>query len=709
MKRYIFYFLLSCLFFSCEEEDAISKAGYLELGVTKNVEVIAKSVDPSTQPLAVAICQTVSGKEDTVKYYSDFEDMVGEKIALPVGNYSVKVATNRSEKSGFDKPSFAGVSDKVVIKQGETTKTSIECFLTNVKVTTEFTRPVKENFKSCVASIGNTESGFLLFGTDEGRAAYFLPGYLLVNLTIENKEGVTFKMSKLIENTKPREHYNFIFDLIPSGGSNSGLDFDIKIDTDPTNDEEHTVTIPLPETGYGQDAPVIKLEGVNSENTIILKENDTNKEKYNVTIKAISENIGIKKVLLMVNTNSSQFKDIPTLLDLTELQSNSKEMLLFSDLGFIFTTDYSNLKTEKQYIFTPQNLYAGDYTFTLSIQDFNGQISTASISYAVKSEISTEDINNKPEYVWSTFAILRGYTANKSVDDCLFKIRKIGDDSWSLISDGLSASADGYISVKVNGLTKSTEYEYCFVRGDSEGLVKSFVTDAEEEIPNLDFESWSNQYTPNGWWDSGNTGTGETLGHYSTIREGTDKNYSVKMYSAYVEKTVVFVPVKKFVAGNIFIGTYAGTDIGSQAAKLNFGHKYTSRPSKLEFDYKYVSKIVNRGNHNGLSGKSDFCHIYIALATKEYNINTGDETTFINFESDESIIAYGEFSSNETISDFARQSIKLKYKQLDKKPSYIIITGTSSKYGDYFTGGEGSTLWLDNLKLLYDDIESVEK
>ena len=704
MRNYIYYILLVCFCLACEEKDSLANAGYLEFGVTKNVEVITKAVYPSTQPLAVAICQSSGEKVDTVKYFTDFEDMAGEKLVLPVGSYIVKVATNRSEKSGFDQPAFAGMNDKVVIKQGETTKTSVECLLTNVKVTTEFTRPVKEKFRSCTASIGNLESGYLSFGMDEKRAGYFLPGYLLVNLTVENKEGVTFKMSKLVENTGAREYYNFIFDLVSSGGNDSGMDFDIKIDTNPTNDEEHTVTIPLPDTGYEQGAPKIGMEGANSGDVITLKVNDTDKDIHRVTFNALSKNLGIQKVYLMASATSDQFKDIPTILNLTDLEKNAQYIQYLSTLGFVFPTDYSDTKSEKQYLFTPEQLVEGDYTFALSVQDVNGQISNATISYSVKSKLSTESISGKPQYIWSTFATLRGFTGDPSAGDCSFKLRKKGEDTWQTIADDVKLNAEGYASVTVKSLKKSTEYEYAFVQGEDEASSQIFKTDDEGEIPNLDFNEWSDNNTPEGWWDSGNSGTGSALGLYSTTKDenGTEKN-CVKMYSSYVEKTVVFVQVKKFVAGNIFIGKYTGTDMGSQAAKLRFGNKYTSRPSKLTFDYKYKSEVVNRGTYNEMSGKPDLCHVYIALTTKQYDIDTSKESTFIKFESDENVIAYGEFFSDQTTDAFKSQTIKLKYKQLDKKPTYIVITATSSKYGDYFTGGEGSTLWLDNMNLVFDD------
>ena len=35
-------------------------------------------------------------------------------------------------------------------------------------------------------------------------------------------------------------------------------------------------------------------------------------------------------------------------------------------------------------------------------------------------------------------------------------------------------------------------------------------------------------------------------------------------------------------------------------------------------------------------------------------------------------------------------------------PSYIQITCATSKYGDYFTGASGATLWVDQLSFGWD-------
>ena len=187
-------------------------------------------------------------------------------------------------------------------------------------------------FKSVIARISDDKGFYLDYGLKETRAGYFQPGYILVDLTLTNKEGLEFKMSKLIDKTEARDHYHLVFDMIDSGDDNSGMDFDITIEDDPTNDENHTVTIPLPETGYGQEPPVVKFvdgEGKEIPNNTMdyLKE----EEPQTMFVKTVSSSIGLKSVTLLATSSLFEDKMIPTSLDLLNLSEADKTKL--SEIG----------------------------------------------------------------------------------------------------------------------------------------------------------------------------------------------------------------------------------------------------------------------------------------------------------------------------------------------------------------------------------------
>ena len=45
--------------------------------------------------------------------------------------------------------------------------------------------------------------------------------------------------------------------------------------------------------------------------------------------------------------------------------------------------------------------------------------------------------------------------------------------------------------------------------------------------------------------------------------------------------------------------------------------------------------------------------------------------------------------------------IPLEYKRTDKKPSAILICCSASFWGDYYAGGDGSVMYIDDFTLNY--------
>ena len=77
-------------------------------------------------------------------------------------------------------------------------------------------------------------------------------------------------------------------------------------------------------------------------------------------------------------------------------------------------------------------------------------------------------------------------------------------------------------------------------------------------------------------------------------------------------------------------------------------------------------------------------------------------STFVDFENDPHIIAYGRLEDSRTMESYDDFTVRLEYRNTERKPKYIVIVAAASKYGDYFTGGVGSTLLVDEFSLVYD-------
>ena len=71
-------------------------------------------------------------------------------------------------------------------------------------------------------------------------------------------------------------------------------------------------------------------------------------------------------------------------------------------------------------------------------------------------------------------------------------------------------------------------------------------------------------------------------------------------------------------------------------------------------------------------------------------------------KNDEHIIAYAEMYSGTTVTEYKKFELNLDYRVTNRVPTYIVIVCSASKYGDYFVGGRGSTLHVDEFSLDYD-------
>ena len=152
---------------------------------------------------------------------------------------------------------------------------------------------------------------------------------------------------------------------------------------------------------------------------------------------------------------------------------------------------------------------------------------------------------------------------------------------------------------------------------------------------------------------------------------------------------------------------------------LGFGRPFTAFPTKLSFDYRYKSEEISKVGDDAYShllGRPDSCNIYVALwhiAEGEHEEFQGDKYPLIIrtkpgmeqnlfYPDDPRVIAYGQFTEGRTINNWTSETIDIEYKNTQLAPTHILVVASSSKYGDFFTGGVGSTLVLDNMKLIYD-------
>ena len=282
--------------------------------------------------------------------------------------------------------------------------------------------------------------------------------------------------------------------------------------------------------------------------------------------------------------------------------------------------------------------------------------------------------------------------------------------TWNTLAASAVTTSGTSFKAQLTGLKPKTTYQYRISVNGTVGDEQTFTTVEAVPLENGSFDNWcTNENNAKLWqpwaegatsfWDTGNRGA-TTVGDSNSAPTTETCNGSGK--AASLESKWI---VLKFAAGNIFTGSYKKTD-GTNGV-LDFGRPFNSFPTKLRVNYKYNSATIDKVGDDAmahLKGRPDSCQIYIALTDwdQPLEIRTRPSERQLFDPNDPKVIAYGTLIKGETVSSWTQADIELNYRYTNRTPKYILIVASSSKYGDYFTGGVGSKLWLDNCELIYD-------
>ena len=401
-----------------------------------------------------------------------------------------------------------------------------------------------------------------------------------------------------------------------------------------------------------------------------------------------------------------------------------------------------NILPGKMYKMTPMyTIKDGDLVFSLLV-DYTTDIVDDTIIFE---PVSTGLALTPAHEIWAARATV--YADVDAVENAGKTVKfaySSNGSEWSY-ADGVN-HAEGAWKAELRGLTPSTEYTYNLVLDDEVvGEPLTFTTEAAPAIPNGSFEyaslvageSYYKFYDPSCgvaegqtmFWGSGN-GEGDegvngsaSMGITITYIDTADKvhgNQSIKAQTSSM--------VGMLAAGNIFTGQFMGL-VGTSGGIVNFGRPWTSRPSALKLYCKYSTGLINIVNNNNLGvSKSDYdrAQVKIAIGTWPYKtyggtkespvqVNTTDESTFVDFFTDNNTIANGEliiyndgYSINKgakvskTTSEWVEYTIPLDYRKLSTYPTHIVVSCAASQFGDYFTGYDQSALWIDAVELIYE-------
>ena len=703
MNRFLTNILMtaSLLFMTVACNDVIltehsGETGYLSVSLGMDDEILTKAQVTPSADMAFSV-EVKGAKVDTL--VADHRTLTQEKpLILPVGKYELKASYGNPSAIGFNKPYYEGKAQTNVTTD-DLIQASIVCKLANVMVTVEFDKTIKDNFRSYSVFVEDGNGSGFNFSSDAYNlnSRGYLPagGNLKWHLILINDKGESYVAEDMYKNILAQHCYNIRFAISENLGDTGFGAFKLVVDNT-VNEDKREIQLDFSES---QLPSFSTNEGFDLTNQMsVIVGSDSKKE---LTFSAPD---GIKSFILAVD-NEVKTRSSLKWYELVEASQTVIDELRAkgiktASIPFGATSATVDLT---DYI---KNLPTGEYNVDVTLYDSKGHVTSCPMDFSVISDVDADMVSVTP---WAKFVLAKGkYFSGSAPEGTTFMYKAVSASSWTSVSSSalsFNTSAKTF-EAEIGGLEPNTSYVIKAVSADDVDTREiSFTTGSAGTLYNMNFDEWYQDGKV--WypyasganptvWDSANKGAATYIGSSTTPVEGSEakKGKAVRMESKYA--------VIAFAAGNLYTGQFIKID--GVGAQLDWGVPFNSRPVALKGYYKYSPKSINRvgSGMDSYKNQMDKAQITIALTdwTSTFRINT-KKSEFVDFNGSD-IIAFGRLESSDAHSDYVEFTIPLEYRYLDKTPSYIVISAAASYLGDYFTGGEGSTLYLDELWFEYD-------
>ena len=739
-KLYIAFVGMACLCLACSRDDRalLDGEGTLRLRAQVNdeVQIISRAGAPegetSPEEELKKNCRVRIYKGEKLIYkHAGWDATLQEPgLSLSSGAYRVRIISGDSVDASFDKKYYEG-NKSFEIHQAQTTPVEVVCNVMNTLAKVVFDASLEPYLEKGEVSVAvDVDGGSLTYpyqkeAAEEKTGYYSLPQgkeYLICTFTGVAKNGRKFTQTNRIESAKKSTLYTLTYKIsdleTPAPPTDEGGAFiDLKVDETPLAKKEEEILI----YQRPQFRAVNQSEEVEMKQPWFLELNSQIQPEVKIyTSTPLAEASVTSEVFTKLGLASAELNlmDKATRAALLEkgIMVTSQEKLLTMSWGNSLN-DLLKEEGEHRIIYKAtdtavEGVDARTNTIGWTISVSNANICAVKIPY--------------PYQIWADRVTLYAEVINGRTLDpnaqLSFRYRKKSEQTWNeAIPAKLGEDQKTITSDEIKGLTPGTTYEYQVLEGDKvSNQTCEFTTEAALQLPNSGFENWSGA-TPmlihgsgeEMFWDSGNHGSSSfSLAAVDLTTKASDfkveGNYSAKLES---KKVVV-----KFAAGNLFVGSYLKTD-GTDGI-LGWGRPWKSRPLALRGYVRYMPKACeNEKFPDGM----DRGIIYVAIGDwtgAEYDKNwpiviqtKKPDTELFNPEkgsyTGDGIIAYGEKILQGEVKGadggMIEFTIPLDYRSYERMPKSIIVVASASQYGDYFIGGIGSTMWLDDLELIYEE------
>lgn len=721
---------LTCMSFcmgACKEDkDIAGEQGTLQLsvGMSDKITVASRTLSNEEQTQLEQACKVRIYNETSLVRKYEGTDNVPSSIPLMSGTYSVRVTAGDSVAASFDQRFFEG-NEEFTITKGQQSPVEVKCGIANTVLAFTWDESLKEAFKGdCQVTVTSATGELVYSSADADAKGYFsLPAdnrKLTCKFTATKLTGGTYEQTTELTDAQPATLYNMTCKYTAIGQETTGGAWlTLSVDETPLSEVTRPIGIKQRPVIVCKDADNIEYD---LEQPMYLATNT--KGTYYLVVSTSSPLTGA----LLHNDRFTEFGVPANNMDLMNLGGKDASVeasgiSLHVPNAIMETGGTWKIQFSEELI-AKMTAQEGQVTTTLTATDKNGKqrMVTWNIVVSNATVATTEAI---PYEIWTSKATLHGKVIGTLAATPKFQYRVKGaGSSWTTVDADLTEST---FSKEITGLTPGTTYEYQAMDGTQASTVTcEFTTETTFQPENASFEAVSDSSSiilihgtgQSTWWDTGNHGS-STMNKNVTTPDTSVKhsgNQSLLLSSQFVG----FGKIGKFAAGNLFAGKYLDTE-GTDGV-LGWGRPCTSRPKALKVYVRYEPATVDNGGDYIANGATDQGIIYVAIgdwAGQEANggtwpfvVRTKNASSLFSTEkgtySGDGIIAYGEKTFEEAYNDGGNMkelTINLDYDNFggnQRKPTSIIIVASASKYGDYFQGGDGSKMWLDDMELIYE-------
>lgn len=652
--------------------------------------------------------------EGPVRQYNGIDNVPTDPVTLHSGSYVAEAWAGDSVAASFDKKYFKGYTP-FEITNGNSTAVEVKCNIANVVVSLSFDESVDAALKSWTVTVANGEESITYEGHDARKGYFMMPKKAdneKLTLTLEGtaSNGDAYSQTADIEAPKGGYEYKVNFSHTPGSFNDGGAFFTITVDETEIVVEDELVITLAPEI-FGIDFDIAQEQAAATGEM----------GRKCVFISAVDR----LSSLTIESANLQHYLGGST-ADVFSLSESALARLAAAGINFMTykneAGEINRVRVNFEADFT-NNLVSGLHTFKFIAGDNgDGTEKTSEATLSLRLSNAAVELQEATDVSYTTTTFVATIVKpDELTGNVGFNYREKGAADWTFVAGTNNGTT---LTATVDNLKFGTPYEYCAVAGGYTSPAKELTTLTPPQLPNASFEQTSTasdkalmfSADPNDfYWDSGNHGSQKMS---KNVTEVTTKYFhSGKQGLCLHSQFVGFGALGKFAAGNIFVGKYLATE--GMDGVLGWGRPFNCpiRPKALKVWARYEPVNITHDDTSALpsvsKGDPDNGIVYIALVTDQtmsYNseswpqiVKTSSSSRQLFNPSGSNVVAYGEhvFTSATTEPGLVEITIPLNDVNPNLTVSNIIIVASASRYGDYFVGGNGSLLYLDDFELVY--------